>query len=172
MFTLTFPTSPQTLIWCRQPRVMGINHQRALGGEGGWLGRGGAGERACPAPEAVRHRHGGQAGLQGSRQDAGFRPKSQNQGAEETRSIRTPPSRGAPARGGRCPYLTPIVNMLRSCFPCSQPVNMIKPEKETKRARLRTHAHTCAHARTYVYNLRRAGVFRTPFPQRISGMYA
>lgn len=102
-------------------------------------------------------RYVGQAGLHCSPQDTEFRPtrlpESQNQGVAETgfKPTAFPPKAGVllPGlprsrlpRGGPCPYLTPIVNMLRSCFPCSQPVNMIKPGKETKSIYLHTHGHT------------------------------
>lgn len=46
-------------------------------------------------------------------------------------------------RSAQCPYLTPIVNILRSGFPCSQPVNMIKPGKETKCVCAHTRMHMC-----------------------------
>lgn len=100
-------------------------------------------------------------------------PEPQNQLAEETgfkptHSILTqgqgpaPPSAHLPrhpgeARSAPCPYLTPIVNMLSSCFPCSQPVNMIKPGEETRSVCTHTRTHTCAHA----YVLGHANVFPT-----------
>ena len=90
-------------------------------------------------------------------QDTEFRPRrlpeSQNQGVAETgfKPTAFPPKAGVllpglPCsrlpRGRPCPYLTPIVNMLRRGFPCSQPVNMITPGKETKSIHLHTRGHT------------------------------
>ena len=54
------------------------------------------------------------------------------------------------------PYLTPMVNMLSRCFPCSQPVNMIRPGKRWKHTHkyIDTHTYVYIHTHTRMYTYR------------------
>ena len=49
-----------------------------------------------------------------------------------------------------------MVNMLSMCFPCSQPVNMIRPGRRWKHTHkyIHTHTHTHTHTHMYIYRLK------------------